>query len=317
MTSAYSPILKTELPALGDQAGTWSTTNNNNIGTILEHAIAGRVSVSLAGVATYTLTNVDGALTNEATYAAIALTGTPSGACSVICPNASKGYWVYNGTSGGLAITFKTAAGAGVAIPAGKYLFLLCTGTDVVDPAGASTNALTAPGATLAGPLSVTGTTAVPTSSVAGEAVNNTRLSAFFPAGLISLWSGAIAAIPAGWALCDGTSGTPDLRDRFIVGAGSTYAVAATGGEATHTLTTAEMPVHSHANTLTDPGHFHTIQPSTQGSGGSAGSQGAFWTGANTSTNTTGITITNVNAGSGDAHENRPPYYALAYVMKL
>lgn len=147
--------------------------------------------------------------------------------------------------------------------------------------------------------------------------VNKAFLSAYFPAGLISLWSGAVAAIPAGWALCDGTNGTPNLVDRFIVGAGSTYAVGATGGEATHVLTTAEMPVHSHANTLTDPGHSHTIQPSTQGSGGSAGSQGCFWTGANTSTNTTGITINNVNAGSGDAHENRPPYYALAYVMKL
>jgi hypothetical protein len=76
---------------------------------------------------------------------------------------------------------------------------------------------------------------------------------------MITLWSGSIASIPSGFALCDGTSGTPDLRDKFIVGAGSTYAVDATGGSADATL-----PTHTHTNTVTDPGHFHSYYRARQ-----------------------------------------------------
>jgi len=324
MASTFSTVLRTELPGLGDQAGTWGATNNYNIGTILEAAIAGRANIAVT-TTDYTLSNGDGASPNEARNALIVVTGAMTAARSVIVPNAAKSWWFYNGTSGGFTLTVKTAAGAGVAVPAGKYLFVVCTGTDVVDPTGASTNMLTAPSATISGALTVSGATTVPASSVAGEAVNNSRLSAYvstyLPTGIISLWYGAIAAIPAGWALCDGTSGTPDLRDRFVVGAGGAYAAAATGGEATHTLTTAELPAHSHS--ITDPGHAHNSQYDARtpsgidyiSSGSEIGGMGSPYT-YPTTASTTGITGTN-NAGSGAAHENRPPYYALAYIMKL
>jgi hypothetical protein len=76
------------------------------------------------------------------------------------------------------------------------------------------------------------------------------------PSGGILLWSGSIGSIPAGYVLCNGNNSTPDLRDRFIVGAGSTYAVDATGGSADATL-----PTHTHTATstsvVTDPGHNH------------------------------------------------------------
>jgi microcystin-dependent protein len=62
------------------------------------------------------------------------------------------------------------------------------------------------------------------------------------PAGVIAIWSGSVASIPAGWVICDGTSSTPDLRDRFVIGAGSTYAVDATGGA----TTTASVAAHTH-----------------------------------------------------------------------
>ena len=70
------------------------------------------------------------------------------------------------------------------------------------------------------------------------------------PKGAIIIWSGAADRIPEGWALCDGTNGTPDLRGKFVLGAvyetGNQYSVGQSSGEATHTLTVEEMPSHSH-----------------------------------------------------------------------
>ena len=91
------------------------------------------------------------------------------------------------------------------------------------------------------------------------------------PVGGIILWSGSTSNIPTKWHLCDGTNGTPDLRDRFVVGAGSDYSVGDTGGEAEHTLTIGEMPRHnhtasnSHKHTFTGTAHTHTTSTSTSG----------------------------------------------------
>jgi microcystin-dependent protein len=140
------------------------------------------------------------------------------------------------------------------------------------------------------------------------------------PTGVISLWYGAIGSVPTGWYLCDGANGTPDLRDRFIVGAGSTYSVAATGGSKdaivvshTHTATT----------TATDSGHTHA--PSTgqfllTGSGGAqtpTSGSGATSSGS-TASGFASITAstTVATAGVSGTNANLPPYYALAYIMK-
>lgn len=162
-----------------------------------------------------------------------------------------------------------------------------------------------------------------------------------FPSGGIIMWSGSIGAIPSGWKLCDGTSGTPNLVDRFIVGAGSSYTVGAIGGANSVTLTESQIPVHTHTvtatssaagahnHTLSDPGHSHTIA-AVQETGGGVFNGGAYGSTVTRSTSsvTTGISIGAVgdhthtitatagNAGSGGSHENRPPYYALAYIMK-
>ena len=131
------------------------------------------------------------------------------------------------------------------------------------------------------------------------------------PAGGIFLWSGSIGSIPAGYVLCNGSNGTPDLRNRFVVGAGSTYAVNATGGSA-------DAIVVSHTHTISDPTHNHGgiydrvgswIGPTNPGSFSAMGE-----TTINTANNTTGITIN--SAGTSGTNANLPPYYALCYIMK-
>jgi hypothetical protein len=144
------------------------------------------------------------------------------------------------------------------------------------------------------------------------------------PDGAILMWSGSIAAIPASFVLCDGTNGTPDLRDRFIVGAGSSFAPLATGGSAN-----AIVVSHTHSGTLsgstdTAGSHGHTYYGSnTQGSGGSAGVQGAQnWAtqttdagGAHSHTLTGSVTV--ASAGEDGTNKNLPPYFALAFIMKV
>jgi hypothetical protein len=137
------------------------------------------------------------------------------------------------------------------------------------------------------------------------------------PVGGIIMWSGSIATIPTGWLLCNGTSGTPDLRDRFVIGAGSTYAVAATGGSANAIVVS---HTHTATSTVTDPGHFHNTNNS--GSIGNNGGGQALTKQAGqtlpTTTATTGITVatTNASTGSSGTNANLPPYYALAFIMK-
>jgi hypothetical protein len=135
------------------------------------------------------------------------------------------------------------------------------------------------------------------------------------PAGTIVLWSGSIGSIPAGWVLCNGNNGTPDLRNRFVVGAGSTYAVDATGGSAD-----AIVVSHTHTATsvVTDPGHTHTSAAFVvSGTNINLGS-GKNWDGSGTGSSTTGITVATTNASTGvsGTNANLPPYYALCYIMK-
>ena len=117
------------------------------------------------------------------------------------------------------------------------------------------------------------------------------------PVGGIIMWSGATNAVPSGWALCDGQNGTPNLQDRFIVGAGSTYAVDATGGSADATLVS-----HTH-NLLYNHGSF-------------GGSSGAVTPRSGNTPVTPGISGRVSTEGSSATNANLPPYYALAYIIK-
>jgi hypothetical protein len=132
----------------------------------------------------------------------------------------------------------------------------------------------------------------------AAGSIPTANLGNAFTAGMIIMWSGSIATIPSGWYLCTGTSGTPNLTDKFVVGAGSTYAVGDTGGSATVTLTESTMPSHSHTVNYTD------------------GTAGSFTLPQRAVTAVVSGTIASGTTGGGVAHENRPPYYALCYIMK-
>jgi hypothetical protein len=141
--------------------------------------------------------------------------------------------------------------------------------------------------------------------------------SSTLPTGMILLWSGSIGSIPSGYLLCDGTNSTPDLRDRFVIGAGSSYSVNQTGGTADAIVVS---HTHTATSTVTDPGHLHSYDfPGTGNSYGSNSgglTQGRIAT--NTSTATTGITVATTNATSGTSGtgQNIPPYFALCYIMK-
>jgi hypothetical protein len=179
--------------------------------------------------------------------------------------------------------------------------------------------------------------TGTPTAPTAASGTNTSQLATTefvttaitnggAPSGLIAMWSGSIATIPAGWYLCNGANGTPDLRNRFIVGAGSTYAVAATGGSAdaivvshTHTATTSSTSLtgeitsqysngSNHGGTS---GVFSQSNYQVDGDGGeSRAGRTIYFDGTHSHTTTVSST------GTSGTNANLPPYYALAYIMK-
>ncbi len=120
-------------------------------------------------------------------------------------------------------------------------------------------------------------------------------ITAAIPSGGIIIWSGASNAIPSGWYLCNGQNSTPDLRNRFIVGAGSGYSVGNTGGSADATLVS----------------HSHSVRI---GQSEDAGDRTlAYHDDSSGYTNETGLVNSN---GSSATNANLPPYYALCYIMK-
>lgn len=171
------------------------------------------------------------------------------------------------------------------------------------------------------------------------------------PSGIIVMWSGV--STPSGWNLCDGTNGTPDLRNRFVVAAGTTYPLNTTGGSTTssaagsHTHTEAAAGGHNHTGTVGGtsltiaqmPAHEHDLELKYTTVGG-AGSSRQYWTRSAPDTLTDGI-VTDGTSSEGEGathnhtigtdgshshtinsvgdhnHTTTPPYYALAYIMKI
>lgn len=128
MASTYSTSLKLELIGNGDQSGTWGTTTNTNLGTLLEQAITGVQAITMVN-ADYTLTDFNGA-SDEARNAVLVLGGTNSAIRNVIAPAVNKLYVIKNATVGGYAVRIKTSTSTGVSIPSGSTLSVYCDGTE-------------------------------------------------------------------------------------------------------------------------------------------------------------------------------------------
>jgi hypothetical protein len=127
--STYS-ALKFELIGVGEQSGTWGTTTNTNLGTAIEEAITGSATVTFASAdVTLTLTNTNA--TQTARNLRLNLAGTSGGARNLVVPSIQKLYLVNNTCAD--AVTVKTSAGSGVAVPASKTMWVFNNGTDVVD----------------------------------------------------------------------------------------------------------------------------------------------------------------------------------------
>lgn len=417
-----------ELIADGEQSGTWGQTTNTNL-QIINRITSEFGAIALSGT-THTLTISDGTL-SDGQYGVLVFGGSPSGTNTVtISPNDAKRVFIVRNSSGQSvvltqgsggnvtilngdgAIVYCDGAGAGAAVVDVSTTFIttnnLIVANNLSDLAN-TTTARTNLGLGTAATLNV-GTSANNIVQLNGSAqlpaVDGSLLTGIegVPSGVITLWSGSTGSIPSGWVICDGTNATPDLRNLFVVGAGDTYAVGATGGANTVALAEANLAAHTHTGTTASDGahthnvsgntsntgaHTHNVSGNTSNTGshahnGSTSNTGAhshtvqgkingpsFTSGtvASGSSNTnfgnaaptsnTGAhshnfttanagahshtlsgtadsagahshtlsgtadsagahthTFTTASTGSGTAHENRPPYYALAYIMK-
>ena len=266
-----SPLWGRAISVLLDSDGLFNTELSDSAGSALANAPSG------AKLATVFATNTDKAL-----YVGM----TVAGSSGEIQPRQKL-----------LAVPYATYA-ADVAQASGDFIVAGC----LVAASASVTNQLSAASLQTSGALSVGGNLTV-----------SGTISGFgsVPMGSIIMWNGAEDTVPDGWALCNGQTlngvKTPDLRNRFIVGAGSSYSVGATGGADKVTLTKNEMPSHSHA-----------VYGRSSGYAGSHNNSHEVITYKSKDWGSMSEFINDTDStGGGGAHENRPPYYALCFIMRV
>jgi hypothetical protein len=224
MASTYSTNLALELIGTGEQSGTWGTTTNTNLGTLLEQAISGYVTQAITdGSGANTTITIPNGTTGVARNMFIEMTGALSfSTTSLIVPANKKMYFVFNNTSGGFAVTVKVSGQTGILVPNGKKVVLTCNGTDIVEAHTAIVG-----NATMGGTLGVAGATTL--SSTLGVT------------GVATLGNGAILGTPASGTVTNLT-GTASININGTVGAttpaaGAFTTLSATGTSAMQKLT--------------------------------------------------------------------------------
>jgi hypothetical protein len=319
MPSSYSPNLRIELIAPGEQAGTWGTTTNTNLGTLVEASIAGYVTVSVIS-ANQAFTAANGAA-DQARNAIIELTTTTGADFAVYAPPESKQYTIVNSSAytatvyNSTALGNTTAAGAGVAIPAGKTMTIFSDGenfgvqntlivSDVIGEIVAEDGSVAVTQAISDNTTKLATTAFVqairqslhPVGSIYINATNNTN-----PATLLGFgtWTAFGAGrVPVGFDASDPSFDTAEE----------------TGGSKN-----AIVVSHTHTATVTDPGHIHSVTNVVPGSqpndGGGGGDIEVFRGTFNTNTATTGITVANSTEGSSGTNANLQPYITV-YMWK-
>lgn len=314
MSSTYSPDLRIELIGTGDQAGVWGTTTNTNLAYVLEQAIAGYISVSVT-TANQALTYINGgssiAADNQSVHASLALTTTTTADFAVYAPPASKQYTIYNASAytatiyNSTVIGNTTAAGTGVAIPAGKTMTVWSDGTNFTQ----QNTHLISP--------SMSGT---PTAPTAAYGTNTTQLSttafvqaalqALYPIG--SIYSSTVSTNPG--TLFGFGTWVAYAAGRVMIGNGGGFTAGSTGGSAdaiavahTHTFSatsSGQSQTHSHSISISDPGHSHSTFVQTVIAGTSSGPDANWWRkdATNTGSSTTGISASAGNASVDHTH---------------
>lgn len=200
MASTYSPTLRIELIGDGDQSGIWGQTTNNNLGTLLEQAITGVVTITMTDT-NYTLTNYNG-VSDEARNAVIVATGTNSAQRDIIAPLVEKVYTIKNSTVGGYAVRIIGVSGTGITIPNGVTTSVYCDGTNFYSMQVGTTG-----NETINGNLTVTGTT-----TLQGAMTGTTGVFS----GAISSVSPSFTGTPTAPTAAAGTSTTQIATTAFV-----------------------------------------------------------------------------------------------------
>ena len=317
MSSTYSTNLAIELIGTGDQAGNWGSTTNTNLGTLIEQAISGYTTYACTG-GTDTLTMTNGA-SATARNMFLELTGTGGGTLVVpgTSPNANKKlYFVYNNTA--TAITVKVSGQTGVSVPAAAKIILVCNGTDIVT----ATNYMVSPtltNATLTGtPVAPTAASGTNTTQIATTAFVTTGLQAAYPVG--SIYMSTVSTNPA--TLFGFGTWVAYGQGRMPISADGTYTAGSTGGSATTTISSSNLPSHTHTFSATtgatDLSHTHQYGSANNWGGGSANAFDARNTGSYTTSgasvsmnHTHSVSGTSDATGSGTAATTISPYIAV------
>ena len=350
MPSTYSPDLRIELIANGEQSGTWGATTNSNLGTIIEDAISGLATVTISST-NQALTALNGTA-DQARCAALSLTGG-SAPFNLFVPPVTKLYVVKNNTAYSASVYCSTvlgnttAAGSGVDVHAGKSALIRSDGTNVVDQLNYVSDSfeigttLTVNGAaTFGGTVTLNANPTLNLQAATKQYVDSTVASGV-PTGVLTMWPTGSA--PTGWLLCNGaavsrttyaalfavigttfgagdtttTFNLPDYRDRMPIGANTIAAsIGATGGSkdaivVSHTHTGTTDSAGTHSHTFTIADMSQLVSGTFAATApGNTRNQTTATAGAHAHTFTTNAT------GSSGTNANMPPYLGINFIIK-